>query len=173
MSTTKPLTIHQNHYNQKILKEVESIQLSNQKEKTLFFFFFYQIQLTYISIKLPHEAGEIVVLEVFGEQILFKTPRIPNNEAGIVQPPRNNGVRGGIIHHVIRLREERRRRIRAPRRPLHVPLPHANPSTPPINPNASRNPPRRPETSIDPPRIGAAEASIGAGLTWSWRDREP
>lgn len=47
-------------------------------------------RLTYISIKLPNEAGEIVVFEVLRQQIAGKFGRIPNNKTVALVTPRYN-----------------------------------------------------------------------------------
>jgi len=63
---------------------------------------------TYISVELPNEAGEVVVLEVPWQQHRPKYMRIPNYEAIVGGAPRHNGIRGWVINHVVRLGKERR-----------------------------------------------------------------
>lgn len=67
-----------------------------------------QLSTTYIGIKLPNEAGEIVVLEVIGKQVAGKLGRAPDHEGGFVLPPRHNVIGGGVIHEVVGLRQEGR-----------------------------------------------------------------
>lgn len=64
----------------------------------------------YVGIKLPHEAREIAVLEVLGQEMPSEVRRVPHHEAVIPGSPRNDRVGRQIIHHVVRLAEERRRR---------------------------------------------------------------
>ena len=65
---------------------------------------------THISVELADEAGEVVVLEILGQQILGELRGVPHHEAVVLRPPRNDRVRRRIVHHVVRLAQERRRR---------------------------------------------------------------
>lgn len=49
-------------------------------------------QRTYISIKLPNEAGEIIMFEEFRKQFLCEFQGIPHHKARITQTPRNDAV---------------------------------------------------------------------------------
>ena len=74
---------------------------------------------TYISVQLPNEAGEVVVLEVPWQQHCPKDMRIPNYEAIVGGAPRHNSICGWVINHVVCLGEERRRA--AIMEPIHWP----------------------------------------------------
>lgn len=74
---------------------------------------------TYVGVKLPHKAGEIIVLEILGEQIPGKLRLVQHHEARIRGAPRDHGVRRGVVHHVIGLDEERGRGVRIPLSDLH------------------------------------------------------
>jgi len=55
------------------------------------------------------EAGEIVVFEIGWKENVSEFRRVPNHEAVVGRAPRDDIVRRGIIHHVIRLLNKRRR----------------------------------------------------------------
>lgn len=61
---------------------------------------------TYVGVELPHEAGEIVVLEVFREQISGELGRTPDDEGRSVVVPGNHVVDRRIVYELVRLREE-------------------------------------------------------------------
>lgn len=65
----------------------------------------------YIGVKLPDEAGEIIVLEVLGKKIFSELWWIPHDETVVVSTPRHNRIGCGIVNHVIGLAQERRRRV--------------------------------------------------------------
>lgn len=64
---------------------------------------------TDIGIKLADEAGEVVVLEIGGEEGASELGRVPDHEAVLGVAPRHDVVRGRVVHHVVRLHQERRR----------------------------------------------------------------
>lgn len=80
---------------------------------------FYKDRGTYVGVKLPHKAGEIIVLEILGEQIPGKLRLVPHNEARTRGAPRDHGLRRGVVHHVIGLDEERGRGVRIHPSALH------------------------------------------------------
>jgi len=57
---------------------------------------------------LANEAGEIVVFEVFGKQILSEIGLFPNDKSVSRFAPGNNVVGGRVVHQQIRLRQKRR-----------------------------------------------------------------
>lgn len=65
----------------------------------------------YVGVKLPDEAGEIIVLEVLGKKIFSELWWIPYDETVVVRTPRHNRIGCGIVNHVIGLAQERRRRV--------------------------------------------------------------
>lgn len=65
----------------------------------------------YVGIELPDEAGEVIVIEVFGEKNLCELWWIPYDETVAVSTPRDDWIGGGIVNHVIGLAEERRSHI--------------------------------------------------------------
>lgn len=75
---------------------------------------------TYISIKLPNEAGEIIMLEVFRKQFPREFQRIQHHKAQITRTPRNDAVCRGIIYHVVSLRQKRRQGIGIALRAIHL-----------------------------------------------------
>ena len=85
----------------------------------------------YVGVELPHEAGEVVVLEVLGEQIPAELGLVGDDEAGPRRRPRHHGVRGRVVHHLVRLAQERRQRGRAPAARLHPRPKTSLPSSPP------------------------------------------
>lgn len=62
----------------------------------------------YISVKLSNKAGEVIVLEVFGQKVFSELGRIPDDEAVIRSTPRNNVIGSRIIHHIVSLDQEGR-----------------------------------------------------------------
>ena len=64
---------------------------------------------TYICVKLPNKAWEIVVLEVSREETNGKGLRIPNNKAVVTFTPRNNMVCAWIFYYIISFGEKWRR----------------------------------------------------------------
>lgn len=69
------------------------------------------------------------MLEVLGEEVSRELGRVPNHEAVVGGAPRNDGVRRGIVHHLVRLAQERGRsaaiqaRVRGRRRSRLGPAP--------------------------------------------------
>lgn len=63
----------------------------------------------HIGVELPHEAGEVIVLEVLGEEDALEIVGIPHHEAVARIVPRHHRVGGRIVHHVIALAEEWRK----------------------------------------------------------------
>jgi len=61
----------------------------------------------YISVELADEAGEIVVLEVVGEEIAGELRGTPDDESGVVFAPGDNVIGGGIVDQLVSLGEER------------------------------------------------------------------
>jgi hypothetical protein len=64
---------------------------------------------THVGVELAHEGGEVAVLEVLGEEVAGELGGAPHHEgrAGVV--PRDGVVGAGVLHHRVRLRQERRR----------------------------------------------------------------
>lgn len=56
------------------------------------------------------------MLEVFGQQIPGKDRHVPHDKAIARDAPRDDRIGGGIVHHLVRLREKWRGGIR---RALH------------------------------------------------------
>jgi hypothetical protein len=67
---------------------------------------------THIGVELPDEAGEVVVLEVLGQQLLGEFRRVPHDEAGAAGAPRHHAVGRRVLQHLVGLDQERRRRAR-------------------------------------------------------------
>lgn len=65
----------------------------------------------YVGVKLPDEAGEVIVLEVLGKQIFSELRWIPHDETVVVTTPRHYRIRSWIVDHVVGLAQERRRRV--------------------------------------------------------------
>lgn len=63
----------------------------------------------YIGVELADEAGEVVVLEVVGEEVASELGRAPNDESGVVFAPRDDVVGGGIVYELVRFGQERSR----------------------------------------------------------------
>jgi hypothetical protein len=60
------------------------------------------------------------VLEVVWEQVTRELGRAPDDEGGLVLPPRHDVVGAGVVHQLVRLGQERRRhRLCVRRRALH------------------------------------------------------
>jgi len=59
------------------------------------------------------------VLEVLGEQIPAELCLVGDDEAGPRRRPRHDGVRGRVVHHLVRLAQEGRQRGRSPAARLH------------------------------------------------------
>ena len=64
---------------------------------------------THVGVELAHEGGEVAVLEVLGEEVAGELGGAPHQEgrAGVI--PRDGVVGAGVLHHRVRLRQERRR----------------------------------------------------------------
>lgn len=62
-----------------------------------------------VGVELPDEAGEVVVLEIGGEQEAGELGRVPDDEARLAGAPRHDLVRPRVVHHLVGLQEERRR----------------------------------------------------------------
>lgn len=67
------------------------------------------VEKTHIGVELADEAGEVVVLEIIGEQIPRKISGLPNDKGIAVFVPRNHIVGDGIVHQLVRFRQKRRR----------------------------------------------------------------
>uniref|UniRef100_A0A453LDK8 Uncharacterized protein n=1 Tax=Aegilops tauschii subsp. strangulata TaxID=200361 RepID=A0A453LDK8_AEGTS len=80
---------------------------------------------TYVGVELPHEAREVVVLEVLGEQVPGELRRPPHHERRPVLAPRDHVVHRRVLDELVRLGQERRRqgplprRVRRRRQPRH------------------------------------------------------
>nr|GMD58645.1 hypothetical protein Iba_chr11fCG7550 [Ipomoea batatas] len=61
---------------------------------------------TYIGVELAHKAGEIIVLEIAGQQILSEFGGFPNDEGGAAVAPRYHVVGGRIVHQLEESGEE-------------------------------------------------------------------
>ena len=61
----------------------------------------------YIGVELANEAGEVVVLEVVGKKVPGELGGSPNDEGGVVFAPRDYVIRGGIVHQLVCLGQER------------------------------------------------------------------
>jgi hypothetical protein len=62
----------------------------------------------HVGVELAHEAGEVVVLEVLGQQIARELRRAPHDEGRPVVVPRDDVVHRRVVHQLVRLAEERR-----------------------------------------------------------------
>ncbi|BAS90551.1 Os04g0568751, partial [Oryza sativa Japonica Group] len=62
-----------------------------------------------VGVELAHEGGEVAVLEVLGEEVAGELGGAPHHEgrAGVV--PRDGLIGARVLHHRVRLRQERRR----------------------------------------------------------------
>ena len=70
------------------------------------------LERAYVGVELPDEAGEADVLEVPGEKALAELGRIANDKAVAGMAPRHDCVGRWIVHHVVRLDQERWRSVR-------------------------------------------------------------
>lgn len=61
---------------------------------------------TYISVELPDEAREVVVLEVIGKEIASKLRRTPNNKGSIFFTPGDDVISGRVVHQLVCLGEK-------------------------------------------------------------------
>ncbi|KAJ1390899.1 hypothetical protein SESBI_37143 [Sesbania bispinosa] len=61
----------------------------------------------HVSVQLPDEAGEVVVLKMVRQDVSGELRNIPNNKGVVVMTPRHHRVGGRVIHHVVRLAQER------------------------------------------------------------------
>lgn len=75
-----------------------------------------KIREAHVSVQLPDEAGEIVVLKILRQYVSREFGHIPNNKAVVVITPWHHRVGGRVIHHVISLTQKWRRRIHTCRR---------------------------------------------------------
>jgi hypothetical protein len=64
------------------------------------------VRLAYIGVELADEAGEIVVLEVIGEEVARELGRAPHHEGGLVLAPGDDVVGGRVVDEVVRLGQE-------------------------------------------------------------------
>ena len=99
-----------------------------------------EIRVTHVCVELPDEAGEVVVLEVLGQQVPREVRRVPHHEAGAAGAPRHDVVGRRVLHHLVGLDEERRRRARpASATAVRVGTLHAGrrPSTSCVSPSLS------------------------------------
>lgn len=78
----------------------------------------FLLSYTYISVKLPNKAGEVIVLEVLRKKIPCKIQLVPNNETAATRAPRDSSTCHRIIHHVISLSKEWGSRTRGPLRSI-------------------------------------------------------
>lgn len=62
---------------------------------------------TYIDVELPHEAGEIAVLEVFRKQPDRELGHVPDDKAITCLTPRYDGVCGLVVHHLVAFLQKR------------------------------------------------------------------
>lgn len=88
--------------------------IQNNVHPLSFNFFSFRIEdllrkKTYICVKLPNKAREIIVLEVSGQKTHGKGLWIPNNEAIVATTPRNYMVCGSVLHDVVGFCEKRGR----------------------------------------------------------------
>lgn len=67
---------------------------------------------SYISVQLSNEAREVVVLKALWQKFSRKFRHVPDDEGVASFTPGNDGVSRRIVHHVVRLAQKRRRRIR-------------------------------------------------------------
>nr|GMD02406.1 hypothetical protein Iba_chr05fCG16320 [Ipomoea batatas] len=66
----------------------------------------------FLGVQLSDKTGEVVVLEVFGQNIFSEPRHIPNHETLVALTPRNHCIGRRIIHHGICLTQKRRWRVR-------------------------------------------------------------
>lgn len=64
---------------------------------------------TDVGVELPDEAGEIVVLEVVGEEVTGELRRPPDDEGGVVVAPGDDVIGCGVVYELVSLGQERRR----------------------------------------------------------------
>lgn len=76
--------------------------------------------MTYVGVELANKAGEIVVLEVNGEKIPSELHGLPHDEAVPALPPRYHLVGPLVLHHLVRLHQERRRTPTTPPSPTTI-----------------------------------------------------
>lgn len=62
--------------------------------------------VAYIGVQLSNEAGKVVVLEIFGQEISGKLWWPPYYESATILSPRDHGVCGRVIHQVVGFCEE-------------------------------------------------------------------
>ncbi|KAK9016728.1 hypothetical protein V6N11_079222 [Hibiscus sabdariffa] len=67
-----------------------------------------ELMMWQTGVWLPDKAREVVVLKILGQKIPSELRWVPNNEAIVGWAPRNDGVGGGIINHIVSLAQERR-----------------------------------------------------------------
>ena len=66
--------------------------------------------VTHVGVELADEAGEVAVLEVGGQHTGRELGRVPDHEAPVRGvAPRHHRVAGRVVHHLVRLQQERRR----------------------------------------------------------------
>ena len=82
--------------------------------------------VTHVGVELPDEAGEVVVLEVLGQQVTGEVERVPHDEAGAAGAPRHDVVGRRVLHHLVRLDQERRRPTAAASAAAQVGTLHVN-----------------------------------------------
>jgi hypothetical protein len=64
---------------------------------------------TYVGVELSDEGREVAVLEVEGEEVARELDGLPHHEGATLLRPRDHLVRGALLHHLVRLGQERRR----------------------------------------------------------------
>lgn len=69
-----------------------------------------RLLVTYVSIELPHKAGEVAVLEECRKQVSRKLCRLPHYKTRPVFVPRNHFIGGRILHQHVRFQQKRWRR---------------------------------------------------------------
>lgn len=52
------------------------------------------------------------MLEILREEVPGELRRVPHHEAVVRRSPRDNRVRSRVVHHLVRLAQERRRQVR-------------------------------------------------------------
>ena len=62
--------------------------------------------VAYIGVQLSNEAGKVVVLEIFGQEISGKLWWAPYYESATILSPRDHGICGRVIHQVVGFCEE-------------------------------------------------------------------
>ena len=60
-----------------------------------------RITIAYIGVELADEAGEVVVFEVFREQITGEDGRVPDDKTGSIFVPGDDVINGVILHELI------------------------------------------------------------------------